>query len=209
MTIRHFTCALALLLLPALITVPGVVQPAAQMPVNAQDVMDRADRATLQAFVERAKAEVEEHAASADGVYDFAKSEFLPQGEWHEGSIYLFIFQDDGVTLFHAANPSLEGDNLWDNEDLNGVKYVQALISAAQMGGGYVEYHFDNPDVMGDEDEGSPKVSYTLLLDYDDQELVIGSGFYPPREVPVAPPLAYLILAALLAGGGYLRRRQR
>ena len=206
MTIRHFTCALALLLLPALITVPGVVQPAAQMQVNAQDVMDRE---SLKMFVERAKAEVEEHAASADDVKGFADMAFRKEpSEWHDGAIYLFILQGDGVNRFHAANMSLEGMNLWDDEDLNGVKYVQALISAAKMGGDFVEYYFDNPDITGDEDEGSPKVGYTLLLEYDDQELVIGSGFYPPREVPVAPPLAYLILAALLAGGGYLRRRQ-
>ena len=79
------------------------------------------------------------------------------------------------------------------------------------MGGGFVEYHFDNPDVEGDEEEGSLKVGYALELTFedDDRKLVIGSGFYPASDVPVAPPLAYLILAALLAGAGFLRRRQR
>ena len=167
------------------------------------------DRESLKMFVERAKAEVEEHVSSADGVYGFADMEFRPRGEWHEGPIYLFILRGNGFNHFHAANMALEGQDLSDNEDLNGVKYTQELLSAARMGGDFVEYYFDNPDVMGDEEEGSLKVGYTLLLDYDDQELIIGSGIYPATPTPVAPPLAYLILAALLAGGGYLRRRQR
>ena len=38
---------------------------------------------------------------------------------------------------------------------------------------------------------------------------MIGSGFYPATDVPVAPLLAYVLPAALLTGAGYLRRRQR
>ena len=197
---------LALVFLPALTAIPGMLHPAAHADTEAHDVMDRD---SLQAFVERAQGEVLEHVSNAGGVYDFADMTFRPDGEWHDGPIYIFVLETDGVNLFHGANMSLEGQNLWDDEDKNGVKYAQELISTARMGGGFVEYLFDNPDVMGDEEDGSPKVSYVLLLDFDDRDLVIGSGFYPATDVPVAPPLAYLILTALLAGAGYLRRRPR
>lgn len=197
---------LVLLFLPALVAVPGVVQPSAHTDVEAHDVMDRD---SLEAFVGQAKAEVEANVSDYDDLYDFADMEFRPIGEWRQGPIYIFIIATDGVVLFHGANMSLEETSLWDHEDLNGVKYTQELIKAAEMGGGFVEYLFDNPDVMGDEEDGSPKVGYAELLTYGDKTLMIGSGFYPATNTPFAPPLAYLILAALLAGAGFLRRRPR
>ena len=197
---------LVLLFLPALVAVPGVVQPSAHTDVEAHDVMDRD---SLEAFVGQAKAEVEANVSDYDDLYDFADMEFRPIGEWREGPIYIFIIATDGVVLFHGANMSLEETSLWDHEDLNGIKYTQELIKAAEMGGGFVEYLFDNPDVMGDEEDGSPKVGYAELLTFGDKSLMIGSGFYPATNTPFAPPLAYLILAALLAGAGYLRRRPR
>ena len=130
-------------------------------------------------------------------------------GEWHDGPMYICLIATDGIVHFHGANMSLEETSLWDSEDLNGVKYTQELIAAAEMGGGFVEYLFDNPDVEGDEQDGSPKVGYAELLTFGENSLMIGSGFYPATNTPVAPPLAWLILAALLAGAGFLRRRQR
>ena len=199
---------LVLLFLPALVAVPGVVQPSAHTDVEAHDVMDKD---SLQAFVKRAKAEVEEHVSDNDGVYDFADMTFRPMGEWHDGPIYIFILTTEGDIHFHGARMDREGTNLYSEVDSNGVQFTKDLIDAAAMGGDFVEYLFDNPDVMGDEDEGSPKVGYAeeLTFEGEDTEYVIGSGFYPATDVPVAPPLAYLILAALLAGAGYLRRRPR
>ena len=122
---------------------------------------------------------------------------------------FLFILGTDGITHFHGANMDLEGVSLWDREDKNGVKYTQDLISAAAMGGGFVEYLFDNPDVMGDEEDGSPKVGYAEELTFEDDKLVIASGIYPATPAPLAPPLAYVLLALMLAAAGYRRRPQR
>ena len=167
------------------------------------------DRDSLQAFIRRAKAEVEESVSDAKGVYDFADMEFRPQGDWRQASIYIFILETNGVIHFHGANMDLEGVSFWDREDNNGVKYTQDLISAAAMGGGFVEYLSDNPNVEGDEEDGSPKVGYAEELTFDDDKLVIGSGIYPVTPTPFAPPLAYVLLALLLAGAGYLRRSRR
>ena len=45
--------------------------------------------------------------------------------------------------------------------DVNGVKFIRELLAAAKRGGGFVEYHWDDPSVKGDEATGSPKLSYT------------------------------------------------
>ena len=81
--------------------------------------------------------------------------------------------------LFHGADPSLEFNtsNL-DKEDVNGVKYLRELIRVAKEGGGFVQYNFDDPAVTGDEDTGSPKLSYAELQVANDQEFVVGAGLY-------------------------------
>ena len=189
----------------ALVIVPflgGVTPSFAQ--VMASDVMDRS---TLRTFVERATALTESEVSSASGTYAFFDRTFRPMGEWHRGPIYIFAANTQGVIRFHAASRSLEGRNLYNDKDKNGVYYVRELIAAAEAGGDFVEYLFDNPDVQGDEEEGSPKVSYVMLLDLPGEKLIIGSGYYPAIPTPIAPPLALLALATLLLGGAYRRWR--
>ena len=153
-------------------------------PTFAQDseitAGDVVDRATLQAFVLRAKSVVEGFTSLAEALGSF--DTFRAEGEWSKGSVYLFVFTTTGLGIFHGADESLEGQNLIDLEDINGVKIVQELISAAAAGGGFVEYFFDNPAVDGDEENGSPKVSYAAPLNVLGQELMIGSGFYPASD---------------------------
>ena len=85
----------------------------------------------------------------------------------------------DGISLFNAVQPSIEGTNLWELEDLNGVKIVQDLIAEANQGGGFVEYLWDNPAVTGDEENGSLKVGYATLATVAGESILIGSGIYP------------------------------
>ena len=144
--------------------------------------------------------------------YEFFDREFRPEGEWRQGPIYFAVVlaegADRGTTFFHAVQPDLERQNLWNLEDKNGLLIVQELI--ANAGKNFVEYYFDNPDVIGDEDEGSLKVSWGEELTIMGRKFIILSGFYPATAVPVMPPLAQLLLAVILtAGGACLRRRQR
>lgn len=185
-----------------LVPFPGAVEPAL-----AQTARDVVDRASLKSFVERAAALTESQVSNANDAYAFFDRTFRPTGEWRRGSIYIFVANAQGVIRFHGANRSLEGRNLYNNRDRNGVYYVRELIAAAEAGGGFVRYLFDNPEIPG-EDE-SPKVSYAELLNLSGERLLIGSGYYPADPAPVAPPLALLALATLLAGGAYRRWRQR
>lgn len=181
----------------------GAAVPAAA-EVTATDVVDDP---SLREFVERARNLTEaETLTDRDAAYAYLDGMF--RGDvWAGGPIYLFVITTDGDVFFHAGNAALEGRNLWDNEDRNGVRTTQELIAAAERGGDFVDYYFDNPDIEGDEEEGSPKRSYALPLTLAGERYVIGSGYYLPN-VPVAPPFALGVLAVLLAGLGYLRRRE-
>ena len=172
---------------------------------------DVVSRSTLRAFVERARAHAQAAVSNAteQEAFDFFDREFRPAGQWRHGSIYLVVLNaegaDRGTILFHAARPDLEGSNLWNSEDKNGVRIAQELI--ANAGRNFVEYYFDNPAVVGDEEEGSLKVAYPENLRIGGHRYVINCGFYP-ATVPVAPPFALLLLALVLGAGGAYRLAQ-
>ena len=192
-------CALGIVPLPGAVT-PSFAQ------VTASDVVDRD---SLKAFVERAVTLSEREISDPAGAYAFFDRTFRPEGEWRMGSIYLYVSHTSGTIRFHAARRDLQGVNLYNDRDKTGKLYVRELIAAAEDGGGFVEYYFDNPAVAGDEEEGSLKIGYVQMLDIGGERRFIGSGIYPADSVPIAPPLALLALAALLAGGTYRRLRRR
>ena len=169
---KRLTAALIL----ALATLFPAVHPAVAQDaeVTAGDVVDRE---TLKAFVLAAAAYADKATSLAE--YLAVLQEFRTEGPWKQGSIYLFVFSTDGTFLLHGDNPDLEGQNMIDLEDSNGVKILQELIAVAAEGGGYVEYLWPDPLVEGDEETGSPKVSYGIPYSALGQDFVLGSGFYP------------------------------
>ena len=138
------------------------------------------DRETLRLFVEAAAHEASTNIAAADEAYVFFDATFRPEGPWRKGRSTCSPATRDGISFFHAVNPASEGLNRWELEDVNGVKLVQELLAAAASGGGYVEYRWPNPAVEGDEETGSPKVSYASPLTIGDLDLSLGAGFYLP-----------------------------
>ena len=155
-------------------------------PAAAATAGEVVDRETLEAFVRAAKARLDSATTLLE--YQAALQEFRTDEAWKQGSIYLFIFDTDGVFIFHGDDPGLEGRNLIELEDANGVKIVQEGIAAAAEGGGFVEYLWPDPAVSGDEEIGSPKVGYALSYSALNREFVIGSGFYPGSVGVEAPP---------------------
>ena len=198
--------AFVLLATLGLATVPflGAVQPA-HAHVTASEVRDRP---SLRAFVERAADLTEQQVNRAADGYAFFDRTFRPTGEWRMGSIYIYVLTGNGTIRFHGASKAREGQNLYNHKDKTGKYYVRELLTAAKSGGGFVEYYFDDPAVSGDEEEGSLKIGYIMPVHVGAETLYIGSGVYPGASVPVAPPLALLALATLLAGGGYRRLRK-
>ena len=141
------------------------------------------DRETLKAFVRSAKAYVE-------GITDAAQIDDLLNEQWKSDSVYLYISNDEGIIRWHGANTALVDQDLSGLEDeFTGALFVQELVATAKSGGGYVEYHFDDPVVIGDEDHTSPKLGYvepftSPLPDlFPDRNMVIGSGIYLGHQV--------------------------
>lgn len=160
----------------------SVIQPALAQDagITAREVLDRE---TLKAYVQSAKAYVE-------GITDATQIDVLLEEQWRFGSVYTYISNDEGVIRWHGANAALVGQDLTDLEDpITGALFVQELMAAAESGGGYVEYHFDDPIVIGDEDHTSPKLGYvepftSPLPDlFGDENMVIGSGIYLGHQV--------------------------
>ncbi len=151
------------------------------MPIPEVTAADVVDRETLKAFVHGAK-ESFLTAVEQIGLEQFMQQRaiFREEGSpWKKGSVYFFVFSTDGYVLFHGVDTSLElNTSDLDKEDVNGVKYLREIIRVAKEGGGFVQYNFDDPAVTGDEDTGSPKVTYAELFTFRDQDYVFGAGFY-------------------------------
>ena len=148
--------------------------------ITAREVLDRE---TLKAFVRSAKAYVE-------GITDAAQIDDLFNEQWKVGSVYVYLSNDEGVIRWHGANAALVDQDLSGVADpVTGAPFVQELIAAARSGGGYVQYHFDDPSIEGDEDHTSPKLGYvepftSPIADlFPEQDMIIGSGIYLGHQV--------------------------
>lgn len=85
---------------------------------------------------------------------------------------YIFAYDTNGVNVMHGANPALEGKNLWDFQDPNGIYLVREIIKAARSGGGYVPYDWKNSDTG----KVAPKLGYAIML--PKWNIMMGTGFW-------------------------------
>jgi len=84
---------------------------------------------------------------------------------------YVFVYDVKGVNIAHGVNTSLEGKNLYDFKDPNGVYLIRELIDAAKNGGGYVQYSWKNTN-----GSVNPKLGYAALV--PKWNWVLGTGFW-------------------------------
>ena len=85
---------------------------------------------------------------------------------------YMFVYDLQGVNIVHGSNQALEGRNLIDLKDPNGVLLIRDLIEAGKKGGGFVEYMWDEKTRGG----LTPKLGYAMAI-YA-KRWILGSGFY-------------------------------
>lgn len=84
---------------------------------------------------------------------------------------YMFVYDEQGINVAHGVNPALEGRDLYNFQDPNGVYLIQGLIAAAQRGGDYVEYGWEHTNgTIG------PKLGYADLI--PEWGWVVGTGFW-------------------------------
>ena len=178
----------AVLILGLVSLFPPVSPAVAQAPeVTASEVVDQE---TLQAFVEAAKASLES-ATSFSEVASLVEA-FRSEGAWKAGSMYLVLLTLEGLVQFHGADVTFEDRNILDLEDAKGIKVVEEILSAAAVGGGFVEYFWDDPAV--EEDADSPKVTYAVPATISGQEFVLAAGFHIDLSSVDAEPDIFDIL---------------
>lgn len=85
---------------------------------------------------------------------------------------YFFVYDQKGVSVMHAANPALEGRNLMELTDPNGVEVIRGLWKVARDRSGYLYYHWKNSDTG----HTSPKLGYAEEL--SKWGLMLGTGFW-------------------------------
>ncbi|MDP4005650.1 methyl-accepting chemotaxis protein [Methylobacterium sp. NEAU K] len=111
---------------------------------------------------------------------------------------YFFVYTFDGINQVHGLKPEMEGKNLLEAKDANGVRFNAALIDAAKAGGGYVELLFPRAG----QDQPSPKLAYSL--GFEPWQWEIGTGVYIDdidarfREIMLRDSLYLAGLLALL-----------
>ncbi len=173
------------------VLVGGYSQDVSHVPIHVADLPKPAvsaseviDRETLITFVEEA-ARIYREAVFSEGYSGLTgvRNAFRVEGGyWKSGSIYLWVVSGGGVTLFHGSEQYREGkptDMM--RTDSKGVKIAEELIGGARREGKkFLNYHYDNPAIEGDEQTGSPKLGYAISFKAPNTEhkVVIGSGIY-------------------------------
>jgi methyl-accepting chemotaxis protein len=85
---------------------------------------------------------------------------------------YIFVYDQSGTNVVMGPKPALEGKNLIDLKDPNGVQVIKELIDRANEGGGFLTYDWAKPSIGQD----APKLSYATLL--KETNWMVGTGFY-------------------------------
>lgn len=85
------------------------------------------------------------------------------------GDLFLFVYDMKGKCIAHGSNPSVVGQNQFDEKDQDGVYYIREMIDQAKVGGGWVDFKLKN----------SFQSTYVEKIDMGVDTYVIGSGMFP------------------------------
>ncbi|MGI6409149.1 MAG: methyl-accepting chemotaxis protein [Thiopseudomonas sp.] len=140
--------------------------------------MEASKRQELHNYVELARTSIshlyEQPGSANDPAVQQQAWEILAQLRFDDsGSIgYFFAYDTKGVNVMHGVNPALVGRDLYDFKDPNGVLMIQQLIAAAQQGGDYTSYSWENTETNAIE----PKLGYSIML--PEWNIMLGTGFW-------------------------------
>ncbi|MDR3630984.1 MAG: cache domain-containing protein [Desulfocapsaceae bacterium] len=141
-----------------------------------------AEQLTPELCKQKAKAAAALVKAEGEAAFDKLKD---PKGEFifGDGEGYVWVHNLEGKMVMHPIKPSLNGSNLLDMRDVNGVYLFAAMNDLVQdKGEGWVPYAWPKPG----QKESSPKVSYVILVKHGDKNYVVGSGMYDVTASDIA-----------------------
>lgn len=110
---------------------------------------------------------------------------------------YLFIADSNGNLIAH---PTIEGENTWNRQDINGHYYAQEYIKTGLDGGGFSYYPYPLPNKQ---DQIEEKVSYSKAYPEWDW-IVVGSTYMLDFNKPADKILSMnmiVIVVTLIIGG--------
>ncbi|HET9642002.1 MAG TPA: cache domain-containing protein [Burkholderiaceae bacterium] len=92
-------------------------------------------------------------------------------GPFHQGELYVFVFDKTGTVVAHPVNPALVGKNQVSEPDADGKLFRKEILEVAQTkGSGWVDYKYKNPVTGAIE----AKTSYVKKQG----DLIIAAGAY-------------------------------
>ncbi len=92
---------------------------------------------------------------------------------FENSSGYFFITDMDGICIAQGSNPELEGQNLYDLQDTQGLYFIREMIDVVSaQGSGFVIYRWNNPATGNDETKS------TYVTKIPGTDYFIGSGYY-------------------------------
>ncbi len=113
---------------------------------------------------------------------------------------YFYAIDAQGVAVANP-NPKVEGKNLWDAADSDGVFFVRKQLEQAAKGGGFSSYRF--PRAAG----GEPLPKFSYAVDFKPFGWVVGGGIYlddvhaifwdQARQIGMLVGLALVLVAGL------------
>ncbi len=121
---------------------------------------------------------------------------------------YFFVLNEAGVMLLHPLNPDLEGQNLRDTTDAEGVFLTRRMLQAAAEGEGAVRYLWPHPN------GGEPAPKITYVKQFEPWGWIVASGLYVDdvnamvEDLALEAALGLLIaILALFAAAHVITRR--
>jgi len=117
----------------------------------------------------------------------------------YKGNEYFWINDLNHVVVMHGVKPALDGQNVGDLKDENGVYiFKEFVIVAKRSGQGFVDYKWPKPG----SDKAVPKVSFVKL--YKPWGWVVGSGIYVDDVDAQVASLRWQILIPTILGIGLI-----
>jgi len=143
---------------------------------NAREIMIEEKKVKLKEVVKFAIDNVtyfanlaERQLITEDAAKEQAK-EMLRHIRYTDNNDYIFVYDFNGNNLVTGTKTELEGKNLIDLKDKNGVALIAELINAAKIDGGFVNYIWERNG------KDTPKLSYSM--GYKPWSWMIGTGVY-------------------------------
>jgi methyl-accepting chemotaxis protein len=113
----------------------------------------------------------------------------------YHGNEYFWINDLNHVIVVHGVKPELNGKDLTETKDRNGVYLFQEMVKVAkEKGEGFVHYMWPKPG----SDKPVPKVSYVKL--YQPWGWVVGSGIYVDDVDALVDALRWKVLIPTVVG---------